>query len=159
MQPTINSVKHYVHIPVINIASGAVQSIQLVKTVTAPATAASSEVREGAVVKAIYVELWASADAVDLTLNALIMKDVAGAALPSFTEMNNLGSYSQKKNVFEFHQGLGPSGGNIIPLFRGWIKIPRGKQRFGGDDFIFIMVSSTGTTIHVCGFATYKEYV
>ncbi len=158
MKAIINSVKHYVHIPVAVVTSGARTSFQLVKATVAPATGAASEVREGSTVKAIYLELWVSGVTADKTGNGLVMKVVGNSAVPSFAEMQNLGAYGQKKNILATHQGLMPTGGNIVPLFREWIKIPRGKQRMGLGDFVFTIVSGTATNVNVCGFATYKEY-
>ncbi len=53
---------------------------------------------------------------------------------------------------------MGDKFTNSVPLFRGWVKIPKGKQRFGlGDEFI-VAFESVGEAAQLCGFSTYKEY-
>ncbi len=158
MKAVINSIKHYVHVPVNSIASGARGTIILADTVVAPAAANANEVREGSRIKAIYLEMWVSNDGNDTTLNGMFGKLVNGNAVPTFTEFNNMGSFVGKNNIFEFHQGLGPAQGNVIPMFRGWLKIPKGKQRMALGDQLFCGFSYTGNAGQFCGFTTYKEY-
>ncbi len=47
---------------------------------------------------------------------------------------------------------------NSVALVRQWFKIPKGKQRFGLGDQLFVTAQSTGQDFQLCGFATYKEY-
>ncbi len=156
MRPVINTHKHYFHTPSTNTASGARANVDVI-TVN-DARAAATDVLQGSIVKAVFVEYWV-AGAVKLnTVNACIYKIPSGSVGPTYTEMQNMGSYANKKNVFAFHQGLAPADGNIVPLFREWIKVPKGKQRFGLGDKMRISISATGTTITHCGFSTFKEY-
>ncbi len=158
MRAVINSIKHYVQIPVTTIASGAVAARAIANAVAAPATGTTDEVNIGSIVKAVYVEIWADGDITEATIVAAIEKRKAGSAAPTFTNMNNLMAYDNKANVLQVHQGLPPAGDNIVPLFREWIKIPRGKQRMAQGDKLTLSIAATGTEIHFCGFFTYKEY-
>ncbi len=155
MRPTINTEKHYQHTLVTSVATGGIQEVELIDASASPTQA--NEVREGAIVKAIYVEYWVTGDVSNSTVAAAVVKLPSGASPPTFGNLSNLGAYINKKNVLEFHQGLMPSNGNIVPMFRHWILIPKGKQRFGLGDKLSITFSSTAATLEICGFATYKE--
>ncbi len=156
MKPIINSEKHYVHFPVATITNGARTNFTVVGVDNQLTNA--SDVRAGAAVKAIYLELWAAAST-EFNLGQIsIQKQPGEAPSPTFTEMQNMGTYGNKKNVLEFHQGLMPSNGNIIPLFRQWIMIPKGKQRQGLGDQIKFSVAAIGADLKLCGFSTFKEY-
>ncbi len=159
MRPIINSIKHYIHLPAAGVASGAALSFIIVTAVAKGAARTNvSDVEEGAIIKACYIELWVKADNPNFTVAAALVKVPGSGAAPTIAELANLQSYHNKKNVFEFHQGLAPSGGNVVPLFRGWYKVPKGKQRFGLDDELMVKFTFTGSAGDVCGFATYKEY-
>ncbi len=160
MLAPIVSVKHYVQTPVTGVASGANLGITVAQAIAkGAARALVSDVEEGTVIKAIYIEYWASADSAGGTINGGCMKlPGGGTTAPTYAEMQNLTTYENKKNIFAFHQGLGPSAGNIIPIFREWIKIPKGKQRMGLGDILLVKFSFTGHPGDICGFATYKEY-
>ncbi len=159
MRQIINSIKHYVHFPATGIASGALLGSNIIIAVAkGAARAVASDIEEGAIIKAVYIEWWIKADNPNFTVNACIVKLPSGAAAPTFTEMNNLGTYANKKNVLEFHQGLAPSGDQVMALFRGWYKIPKGKQRFGIADKLKVITTFTGSAGDICGFSTYKEY-
>ncbi len=159
MRPIIKSIKHYAHTPATGIASGARLEISLVSAIAEGATRSNSfDVYEGSIIKACYIEFWVKADNPNFTVNGLILKVPANVAAPSYAEMQNLGSYANKKNILEFHQGLAPSGDQVLALFRGWYKIPKGKQRFGLVDKLNLLISFTGSAGDICGFTTYKEY-
>ncbi len=156
MRPVINTEKHYQHTPVTSVGTGVAQTFELIDASADPTQA--NEVREGAVVKAIFVEYWVEGDMQDSTVTGVVSKQPSGAAAPTIGNMSNLGAYLNKKNILEAHQGLQPSSGNIIPMFRHWILIPKGKQRFGLGDKLTITFSSLVGTLSVCGFATFKEH-
>ncbi len=155
MRPTINSDKHYVHLPVTVVTNGARTNVFIL--LADNSLAAATSVRVGSVVKAVYVELWVDSATASKTVSACVYKLSDGTS-PTFGEMSNMTTYSNKKNVFEFHQGLAPTTGNIIPLFRQWIKIPKGKQRIGLGDSIKISVAATGANMNMCGVFVFKEY-
>ncbi len=154
----INSVKHYAHTSSFAITNGVRNSITLVESIVAPATANAFSVKEGSIVSSIYVEYWVSGVTADKTVSQCIVKLPGGSIVPSFTEMTNMGTYKNKKNVLAFHQGLAPTGGNIISFFSNWVKIPKGKQRFGLGDELALVTSANGTNVNLCGFSTFKEY-
>ncbi len=156
MKPTINSDKHIVHFPTTVVASGARTNF-LVLDVDNDFTNAGS-VRQGASVKAVYIEMWIDGVTASKTAYGAVIKLVSAVAALTYTEILNMGTYANKKNVLSQHQGLAPSGGNIVPLFREWVLIPKGKQRMGKGDSIKITISATGTNVNVCGFAVFKEY-
>ena len=159
MLAPITSIKHYVQTPA-QALSGGVRLTKDLVTVVAKGAARvlATDVEEGCVIKALFIEFWVQADSSAAnTVVLALAKLPSGVAEPTFTELNNIQSYLNKKNILVFHEGLTPSSGNIIPLFREWIKIPKGKQRFGlGDRFnLSIATLANGD---LCGFSTYKEY-
>ncbi len=163
MLAPINSIKHYVHQSNQPIASGAIINIEVADAVIAPATAAASEVHEGSVLKAIYIELWIGGDGssgLESTFTAIVEKKRDLEPDATFANLTNLGAYPNKKNILYTTQGIVPAmldGGMTIPIIRGWFKIPKGKQRFGLDDQFMVSVSSVDN-MRICGFFTYKEY-
>ncbi len=159
MLAPINTIKHYVQLPIVGVASGASTSFLLSNAVAKGAARANtSDVEEGAVIKSIYLEVWLHIDDANGTITGAFYKRPSGVTDITNAEMSTLQSYANKHNIFEVHQGLGPSSGNIIPMFRGWYKIPKGKQRQGLGDIITTKYAFAGSAGDVCGFCTYKEY-
>ncbi len=164
MLAPINTNKHYFHRTNISVGTGTVIAIEIVDAVTAPAVATAGEVRQGAVIKAIMVEFWlwgAGATGVDTQFNFIIEKVSSGQASVTAAQIVNLGAYPNKKNVFFYSQGVigaGVDGAQAIPVHRAWMLIPKGKQRMGLGDKIVVSMEPIGSSIQLCGFATYKEY-
>ncbi len=133
-----------------------------VEGATAPADTTAAEVTQGSIVKAVFVEMWVKSKAATGTstqYNAAI--EIRPSAAPAMTNTNilNLGSYLNKKNVLIAQQAnLGDLNTQSIPVFRQWIKIPRGKQRIGLGDKFVINMAAGGAAIDVCGLFVYKEY-
>ncbi len=165
MLAPINSVKHYVHQANNVVASGAILASVIANAVVAPATAASNEVREGSVIKAIYVESWIQNDGgtgQDNQFNVALEKIPSNGPAMTFTNLVNLGAYQNKKNVLFTSQGVqGASvdGVAAVPVLRNWILIPKGKQRMGLGDSLVLNIGSTGFSLRNCGIYTYKEFV
>ncbi len=161
LQP-INSIKHYVQASTATVVSGAIGVVDVVDGAVAPAAATTSEVREGAVVKAIYLEMWMvghGETGASTQFNYALIKLPSGLSDPTFANIQNLMAYPNKKNVFFHSQGvIGDKTTQAIPVVRQWFKIPKGKQRIGVGDKIVFAVTATGQSIQRCGFATYKEY-
>ncbi len=164
MLSPIMTVKHYVHQTPTVIASGAILNITVANSVVAPATGASNQVQEGSVVKAVYLELWyVGTDATGTTSSftgAIEKLTQATLGLMSFASSVNLTTYTNKRNLLYVTQAINGTrvdGTNPMPLYKGWIKIPKGKQRMALDDRIMFNVNSIGAG-QVCGFFTYKEY-
>jgi len=162
MVAPINSIKHYVQLENAQIASGAVRQSVLVDAVGQNLVAAVEDVVEGSLVKAIFIEHWVKSFAAageDTKFQLVIEKVPAGQTPVTFTQMNNLMTYPNKKNVFFYSQGvIGDLTTQSIPVVRNWFLIPKGKQRMGLGDKIVETVSATAAVIQNCGFSTYKEY-
>ncbi len=162
MLAPINSVKHYIPAENSTIASGVRRSLVLVDAVVAPASSNTFDVKEGSIVKAIFIENWIKSNAsagTDTKFQLALEKVPAGQTALNFTQMSNLQSYDNKKNILFFSQGVvGDLTTQAIPVVRTWFKIPKGKQRFGLGDRLVLSVASNAAEINNCGFSTYKEY-
>ncbi len=161
MRPVIHSTKHYVQTSLTTVVGGAQLNVELVDSVQVPDKDAVSEVEEGAIVKAVYVEMWVrSTEASPGTVIYILCKRPGGVNVPSAVEMAALGTWDNKKNIFYTTQGLvNDNSADAIPAFKGWIKIPKSKQRMGlGDHISFHLFAQGAIDLVVCGFATYKEY-
>ncbi len=161
MKAPIHSSKHYVQMSRFTVATVARVNQDLVIASKIQDINAVDEVVEGALVKAVYVELWLLNSSNDGSDIVTLTKTTAGSIGPSFTECNALGTYDEKKNILFTHQGLSSNNGvgNPIPIMRGWYKIPKSKQRFGLGDRLVLTIANNGpSTLEACGFALYKEY-
>ncbi len=162
MRAPIHSVKHYHQITLSTSSTGTeTESILVNATEIGTANPANNDVVEGSVIKAVYLELWVIGSVSDQFFTIIVHRVPSGLASANFTNMTNLGQYGNKKNILYTTQGLASNDGIAQPIavHRGWIKIPKGKQRFGLSDRLILQVASRGSaTITYCGFATYKEY-
>ncbi len=159
MRAKIKAIKHYSHLPATVVVSGA-RSIFNVAIAIAEgaARAAVAQVEEGATVNAVFIERWISGVTLDKTFTWAIIKLPGGAIAPTFAEMANLQQYANKKNIFASGQGLAATNGNVTPIFRQWLHLPKGKQRFGLGDALVFVIAAVGTNINICGMDTFKEY-
>ncbi len=143
------------------VADGARRSVVLVEAVGQAAVSAVQDVVEGSTIKAVYIEIWFKGNAVAGTedkFQLIIEKVSTGANGITFTEMNNLMTYPNKKNILHSSQGVtGDLTTQSIPIHRGWLAIPKGKQRFGLGDSLELAISTTGATANTCGLAIFKE--
>ncbi len=159
MRPVINSIKHFVQTSATGVASGGIAGTTICTAVAkGAARAATSDIEEGAIIKAVYIEYWITADNPNFTFTSVILKLPNGNDLPTASNLNNLQAYGNKKNVFSTHQGLMPAGDQTLAMYREWIKIPKGKQRFGLGDELRLRLTMTGSAGDFCGIAIYKEY-
>ena len=160
VRPMVHSTKHYVQFSISTVTGGAVVVLSVAKAVEVGAKDLVSEVEEGSSVKAIYVELWARAGSTTPSSGQMIIfKRQSDATNPTATEMAALGAWDNKRNIFYTTMGLfNDQDADAIALFKGWIKIPRGKQRMGLGDDINIAVFTPTIDLQICGFSTYKEY-
>ncbi len=161
MRPVIHSTKHYVQVTRSAVLTVALNSEDLILAVEATTANGVDEVGEGAVVKAVFVELWIIDDGNDGSFVVTLGKYPSGLSAMTFTQSNSLGTYGNKKNLLYVTQGLTPNDGITRPtvLLRQWFKIPKSKQRFGLGDKLRLTITSNGAqSINYCGFATYKEY-
>ncbi len=160
MRPIIQSTKHYVQHSLAVVASGAILKKDLVVGQEMPDVSSAVDVLNGASVKAIYLELWVhSDDAASGTVIFTVEKRTKGMTVMSTANAALLNEYHNKKNIFYTTMGLIPN--NVTypwAVFKGWIKIPKGKQRFGMDDVLSWNLFAQSNGLSLCGFATYKAY-
>ncbi len=162
MKPIIHSQKHYVQISRSSVATVARNVEQLIKAVAVANKDAVDEVVEGAIVKAVYIELWVLNTGNDGSHIVTLTKNNNNDNGPNFTQMNSLGTYAEKKNVLYTQQGLDPNDATSQPVVvtKQWHKIPKSKQRFGlGDVLNLNIANNSAQGLDYCGFATYKEYL
>jgi len=159
MRAPIQSKKHIVQTSLASVTGGAKLDTELVSAIEANATT-PSEVETGSVIKAIYIELWARAGETTAGSGQLVLyKTSGGAGAPSTANMAALHDWVNKKNILYTTMGLFNDQDTVaMPLLKSWIKIPKGKQRFGlGDKLRWTFFTPT-IDIHLCGMAIYKEY-
>ncbi len=159
MRPVIHSKKHYVQTSITTVVAGTVLTTPIVVAVDdTPNT--SAEVQEGAIVKAVYVEMWArSSSTTPSSGQCIFYKRTGDGTNPSAADMAALSDWDNKKNIFFAQQGLQNDQDTVaIPLYRGWIKIPKSKQRFGLGDRIQMSFLSVVVDWVICGLFIYKEY-
>jgi len=157
----VHSTKHYVQFPIDSVSTGVVQNIIIVSAVRRELVNTAPEVIEGASVKAIYFELWLHNTATLGEFIVTISKEPEGSIGPTFLEQGTLFTYPNKKNVLYTSQGLTSNDGVSGPvnIVRGWVKIPKSKQRFGLGDGISLSISNVSAQdLNRCGFALFKEY-
>jgi len=163
MLSTINTEKHYNHNAVFTVANGAITPVVIVNAVTvANKGAASNEVEEGSLVKAVYLEFWVASNTTVTGGSGTVVLEKVPANATAMTHANaiNLGAYLNKKNVLEAHQGLTSpvNAAAPLPILMGWYKIPKGKQRMGLGDKIVVNFASITNGMAICGMSTYKEW-
>ncbi len=163
MKPIISSRKHIVQHTQFTVASASVVTHIPISAVETSAVNASHEVIEGTVVKAVYIERWlfTSEDTgVGASFVFIVEKQPADAPDATFTNMGLLDSYPNKKNILFTSQGLlGLASTNPTPVLRDWIKIPKGKQRFGLGDKLKITIAAIGANDVIgCGLVIFKGY-
>ncbi len=160
MKAPIHSRKHIVQTPFNAIATGVALNTLLIDAKEAT-SAASTDVVEGAIVKAIFLEYWTQNSANDGHEVFTVGKYPQGAIAPTFVQLASLNDFEGKKNILHIHQGLTSNDGvgNPVNILRSWIKIPKGKQRFGlGDRLIMSLSNPSSNNLNLCGMAIYKEY-
>ncbi len=158
MKPVINSEKHMIQISLTTLTSGNILNLVFATAVAVPATTLT-EIREGSIIKAIWLELWIAVNADSMgTAIVTLEKLDGGKSLMTSGQSAGLGSYDNKKNVLHTQMGLTP-GNSQYPMasLKGWFKIPKGKQRFGLGDRIVVNVHGQSSSLQMCGIGIYKE--
>ncbi len=159
VRPTVHSTKHYTQFSISTVTGGQVDELDIIEAVAVANKDISKEVEEGASIKAVYIELWARAGSTTPASGQMIIFKTTNSAGPSTTNMAALNNWPNKKNIFYTTMGLfNDQDADAIAIYKGWLKIPRGKQRFGLGDQLRIAVFSPTIDLQLCGFATYKEY-
>ncbi len=159
MKAPIHSRKHYLQKSLTTVTAATADAFQLAFAVNATIANSAFEVAEGALIKAVYVEMWARGQDTSPGSVLITLLKVPDSQTPTFADMAALDSYTNKKNVLYHTQGLtNINTVDAIPFVRGWFKIPKSKQRFGLGDSLFLMTSAQALDTNICGFAVYKEY-
>ncbi len=152
--------KHIGQITLASIAFGAVLSSVIAEAVAVTDKNAQNEVDQGSLVKAVFLERWITSDDAEQSTFVMIVEKIpAGQANPTATQMAQLNSYPNKKNILLTKQGItNPVAGVAMPLISQWVAIPRGKQRMGLGDKIVITVLAQADGINICGLNLFKEW-
>ncbi len=160
MKAIINSEKRIVQQTLSTVNEGVTQTALVVECKQDVNPSSPQEVSPGTVVKAVYVEMWFfGLGQQQSTTTTVFGKLVGTEPTISSVEMGDLNAYAGKKNLFEIHQGLvGDVNSNPIPFYRDWIKIPKGKQRMGIGDRLFLAVKGITDDTQFCGLYIYKAY-
>ncbi len=157
MRPVVNTEKHFDQFSLFAIASGAINNHVIATAVAVPASA--SQIREGAKISAVYVEMWITGDDAVTGSGVITLEKLdGGKTLMSAGNSGALNDYVNKKNIFHTQMGLFPSNTqNPIAVIKGWFKIPKSKQRFGLGDRLLLNLFAQSDGITGCGFFLYKE--
>ncbi len=158
MRPRVHTEKHFSQRSLFSVASGAITNQIVLTAVAVPSSAA--HVREGAIISALYVEMWLSSDDAASGTAIVTLEKVQGATSVLMTtgEAGALNDYDNKKNIFHTQMGLLPSNVNYpMAVIKGWLKIPKGKQRFGLNDRLILNIFAQSNGVSGCGFFLYKE--
>jgi len=161
MKAPIHSQKHYVQFGINQVATGVAETIVLISAQESTVANLANEVIEGSIVKAIYIELWLQNQSNLGESIVTVSKEQQGSPGPTFAQHASLFTYVNKKNILFTHQGLTANDGISGPVWilRNWIKIPKGKQRFGLGDRLNLVISNVSSNnLNRCGFSIFKEY-
>ncbi len=156
----VHSEKRIVQITLSQVAVGSQAAFPIVSALQNVTATDPREVSIGTTVKAVYFELWLLGDGQQPNTSTVIFyKAPSGVGAPTVIQMSDLNGWDNKNNIFEYHQGLiGDANTNPSPFFRGWIKIPKGKQRMSIGDKIMFSVHAITEGMQFCGGAVYKAY-
>ncbi len=160
MKAPIVSRKHIVQHTITQVTTGTVTTLRECHGLAVQNVDAPNEVVEGSLLKAVFVELWIIGTFNLGSYIVIVEKSPAGNPDPTFTEMSTLDAYENKKNILFTSQGLiAEDNQNPTPVLRQWIKIPKGKQRFGLQDKLKINIASlSAEDVQFCGMTIYKSY-
>jgi len=157
----IKSTKHIVQHPSFVVATATTVTFIDINARQLLSVNTADDVIQGAVVKAIFIEIWLLVQGAATDTFVICCEKAAGGQ-PNITQaqMGALDTYPNKKNILWTSQGvLGDENTNPVPIIRNWVKIPRGKQRFGLNDQFRINISARGpASIEGCGLSIYKSY-
>ncbi len=163
MRAPIHSRKHYVQISQATVAQAAIVNTELVEAIEGAPTA-PDHIAEGALVKAVFIELWVSTDSATVvgSYTVIVYKNPGSGLGASAANLAALHDYGNKKNILFSSQALSPpTDGGQVAILKQWIKIPKGKQRFGLKDKLTVAIRNNNASaidLNFCGIAVYKEY-
>ncbi len=163
MRAPIHSKKHIFQLSQGTIAQSAINTQDIIVAQEAASTT-PSVVEEGALVKAVFIEWWLGnqSSTVVGSYTTIVVKNPGGSNSADASEMAALHDYANKKNILFTSQALvPPTDGGQVMVLRQFLKIPKGKQRFGLGDKLQLVTrnnNATSVVINFCGLAIYKEY-
>ncbi len=159
MKQPIQSVKHILQHQAVTTAQGAVSFLQTVEAVK-DYTGVANECPVGAVVKAVYVEVWILSDTTAFgNVNITVEKKNNAATNMTAAQSTTLDAYPNKAQILYTTQGLtSPNTANPTPFIRQWIAIPKGKQRMALGDTIGVNISAIVLALEACGMQIFKHY-
>ncbi len=159
MKPVINTRKHIVQVSLQSLTIGQATTTAIAEVKHDVDQALAPDLEVGAIVKAVYLELWLLGDGQQPNTSVVIVeKLISGALAANSGQMAELHTYPNKNNIFELHQGLvGDANANPTPFYRNWIKIPKGKQRFSLGDSLRFTIRSNTEGMQFCGVAIFKS--
>ncbi len=144
------------------LAGGTQLDTAVMDAVQTPVLTTPAQVAIGARVSSIYlrVEVASNETIADAITNCymIVYKNPGNNITPPSAA--SVGTSDAKR--FVIHQEMvmlnNPKGGNPRTLFNGVIKIPRGFQRQGNDDFLQVSILSPSINIIFCIQCIFKEY-
>ncbi len=154
----INSVKNIVDLINITVAAGTTTTVALASTVN-DYTGGSTEVPIGAKITSMYLFVQAINDVLPLTNVDWYVWKGPGNLAATMPIPSGTGGDQNRRYILHEEKGIpGAADDGAAPLtFRGVIKIPRGRQRFGEGDVMQIKVR--GVSAHTwCAKIIYKFY-
>ncbi len=163
MRAVINSVKHIVQQTPQTTLAGAVGKITIAEgkaLADIDTVLSATDLRAGAVVKAVYCELWITGDGTEQSSATWLFRvRPPGEGNVVFAEINAMQGFLGKNTILMSGQGIvPPNTQHPMSIFKGWIKIPKGKQRIPLGGQLEIVTSSIANGHVVCGLFIYKEY-
>ncbi len=160
VRPTITSRKHILQVPINSVVGGTLNIVKIAHAKQDADHTVASEVNVGESIKAVYVEIWLLAGSSQPGSTTVTLEKIPGVGSSmTFIESAQLHTYTNKNQILYTTQGLTPdANGNPVPFLRMWIKIPKGKQRFGLNEKLQLNLSANVEDMSFCGVMIYKSY-
>ncbi len=142
--------------------SGTTGSAIIAKAVNTPLSTVSTDVSNGCIIKAVWVNISGcglGGTGVLNDMNMYVIKSPgANIGLPAPIAV---GTSNEKKFVFKQWQFMimRNQDGNLPFHWEGWLKVPKRYQRMGTDDILyFVYANSASLTGHLSAEFIYKWY-
>jgi len=159
MRTPIQSVKHIQTFVGVEVVAANTNQLTLLTSVQ-DYTGNANQVPVGAVVKAVYIELWCAASGnTQGNLNLNFEKLSGTSSTMNHADALALNDYANKNNVLYITQGLTPdTNANPVPFMRGWFKVPKGMQRMALGNKLVVNMSALVENFNLCGLVIFKHY-
>ncbi len=151
----VNSVKNILDGTFLGVAAGVITTADVITNVNTYAGGAI-EVPTGAVIRGIYLFVQIQPQAVASQVDMYVGKFPPGSVLPV---PGATGGNVNRRFILHEEKGIPGAANNGSPphTFRGYVKLPRGRQRIGETDRIVVRISSA-TAYDACVKSIYKWY-